>query len=515
MTKIKTLGEFKKQWKLLKEEIRTRPNFDDFSDEAKSKRLSKTKDNFLSFAVTYFPEYFKIPFATFHKEWDKKIISQKNEIVLLMAFRGSGKSTLFDLILPVWLILTKQENFGFCISYTVQKSKIFVGRILLELLYNPRLKQDYDFRIVKKSLNDVQITVDNDFFGCVMPLSIKQDPRGSVFLSHRPGFAVLDDIQNRKLAKNKNFVKNIIEYIYLDLLPAFKKDFRCYILATPINSKDVCFALKNGIKIDDTQFEAVKTFQYPAIVKKNGKDVSSWSDRWTLEELLRQKKMMGEMFFNQEFQLIAINYEGCIFRREWFKRLPSKDINNIAFDCIVASIDFSNTATGDYKALIITGVKDRTFYVLDSYIRKTTNSKVINKCYDYFSKYDISQIIFEDVTENKEKFSTLEEIWNTIETERKIRLPRKAIRNSQNKVARVSTISTYYERGEVIHNSDNKDIETLEEQLELFPTPNINDDAPDALEMGIRELLMYMISSNCSSPVSKKRNQSITEGYDD
>ncbi|HOV13934.1 MAG TPA: hypothetical protein PK771_06600 [Spirochaetota bacterium] len=515
MTKIKTLGEFKKQWKLLKEEIRTRPNFNDFSDEAKQKRIIETKDNFLSFAVTYFPEYFKIPFATFHKEWNKKIIPLKNEIVLLMAFRGSGKSTLFDLILPVWLILTKQENFGFCISYTVQKSKIFVGRILLELLYNPRLKQDYDYRIVKKSLNDVQITVDNDFFGCVMPLSIKQDPRGSVFLSHRPGFAVLDDIQNRKLAKNKNFVKNIIEYIYLDLLPAFKKDFRCYILATPVNSKDVCFALKNGIKIDDTQFEAVKTFIYPAIIKKNGKDVSSWLDRWTLEELLRQKKMMGEMFFNQEFQLIAINYDGSIFRREWFKYLPKKDINNINFDCIVASIDFSNTKTGDYKALIITGIKEGIFYVIDSFIRKTTNYEVLKKCYYFFSIYKIDIFLYEDCTEDKEKFSTLEELWNKIEQEKKVRLPREPIRNTQNKVARVSTISTYYERGEVIHNSESKDIETLEEQLVDFPTPLINDDGPDALEMGIRKLLIFMISFVCSSPVSKKRNQSITEGYDD
>ena len=346
-----------------------------------------------------------------------------------------------------------------------------------------------------------------------MPLSIKQDPRGSIFLSHRPGFAVLDDIQNRKLAKNKNFVKNIIEYIFLDLLPAFKKDFRCYILATPVNSKDVCFALKNGIKIDDTLFEAVLTFQYPAIIKKNGKEISSWNDRWTIEELQKQKKIMGEIFFNQEFQLIAINYEGSIFRREWFKYLPAKDINNINFDCIVASIDFSNTRTGDYKALIITGIKDGIFYVIDSFIRKATNYEVLKKCYYYFSIYKIDIFLYEDCTADKEKFSTMEELWNKIEQEKKVRLPRKPIRNSQNKIARVSTISTYYERGEVIHNSDCKDIQTLEEQLELFPTPNINDDAPDALEMGIRELLIYMISFNCSSPISKRGKISITEGY--
>jgi hypothetical protein len=61
---------------------------------------------------------------------------------MVEAFRGSGKSTFFTLLDPVHEITCGNRNFMIFSSYNEEKSALFTGRILFELLFNRRLIND-------------------------------------------------------------------------------------------------------------------------------------------------------------------------------------------------------------------------------------------------------------------------------------------------------------------------------------------------------------------------------------
>lgn len=142
MREIKTLKQLEAAWGELKEEILSRPLFLDNSEKAKKERRARCENSVLEFAKVYSPDYVPSGYAKFHREWEaaRRI---ENEPVLVMAFRGSGKSTYFTLLDPVHEIAYGKRNFMIFSSYNGEKSGRFTGRILAELLYNQRLKNDF------------------------------------------------------------------------------------------------------------------------------------------------------------------------------------------------------------------------------------------------------------------------------------------------------------------------------------------------------------------------------------
>jgi hypothetical protein len=211
MREIKTLKQLETAWNELKEEILSRPLFLDNSEKAKRERKKKCENSVLEFARIYFPDYVPSEFAKFHKEWEQ-IRGIEKEPVLLMAFRGSGKSTYFTLLDPVHEIAYGKRNFMLFSSYNEEKSGRFTGRILAELLYNQRLKNDFGEFIPggrRPALDNFAANVPGSGGKTVgvLAVSMGQDPRGFVHGPSRPDYVRLDGIQSRQRAKSRKFVK--------------------------------------------------------------------------------------------------------------------------------------------------------------------------------------------------------------------------------------------------------------------------------------------------------------------
>ena len=52
---------------------------------------------------------------------------------------------------------------------------------------------------------------------------------------YRPDYVRMDDIQSRKRAKSRKFVRETIEWITQDLIPALDENYSAVIVATPLN----------------------------------------------------------------------------------------------------------------------------------------------------------------------------------------------------------------------------------------------------------------------------------------
>jgi hypothetical protein len=199
MVRIKTLRQLETAWQELREEIASRAIFLDNAEGVKAERRERCADSVLEFARTYFPEYVSAAFAQFHHTWEQ-VRRIEGEPVLVEAFRGSGKSTFFTLLAPIHGLAYGKRNFMIFSSYNAEKSAAFMRRILLELMYNQRLKNDFGEFIEegrKPSLRrfTVRLPGTGGKTALVRSISMGQDPRGFVHKAHQPDYVRLDDIQ--------------------------------------------------------------------------------------------------------------------------------------------------------------------------------------------------------------------------------------------------------------------------------------------------------------------------------
>jgi len=509
--KIRTLPQFEKAWDIFKDQILSR-NIDDFdtSTNAKNERINKSKKDFDYFKRIYFPEYFNDDPAPFHKEWNK-IREIKNELVLVEASRGFGKSTDFTFVDIIYRALFDLSRFSVVVSYSEDKAKIFTGKILLELLYNRKIRNDFDIKFFRKSLGNIQFSLKNDEIQtehCIKAFSIGQNVRGEVFYNNRPDTVRLDDIQDRRRAKSKKFVNNCLEWIHADLIPALDpKNFSAIIVATPMNARCVVSELKSGN--DEEERSPVRYFSFPAV--KNNK--STWEARFPLERLETLRKSTGTLLFNQEYLLIPMSLEEKVFKKEWIKYYDTLPI----LKYIITFTDPSLTSKGDYKATVCLGSDGKDIYVLKARVRRESVSKMLDGLYSIYNAFNPQLMFFEDYSANDDNQTILQESIEIKATEKGYNLPLKPKRNSINKNLRIEgTLSSELENGKILFDKDDPDQKIIVDQIVDFPECK-NDDGIDSLEGGVREMRERIRvgnkNKNMKPPTVRRRKTSVTSGY--
>ena len=511
MREIRTLKQLEAAWNELREEILARPLFPGNSDRAKAERKKRCENSIAEFGRTYFPEFVSEEPAKFHKEWEKIRLITK-EPVLLQAFRGSGKSTFFSLLDPIHEIAYGRRNFMILSSYNEEKSAVFTGRILLELMYNQRLQNDFgDFFPDENKRPSVkrysaEIPGSGGRKVGVRAVSIGQDPRGFVHGPYRPDYVRMDDIQSRKRAKSRKFVRETIEWVTQDLIPALAEDYSAVIVATPLNTQCAASTLEKGT--DD--ISPVRTFKYPA--ESRGKP--TWPEAFPRQRLDRTRKSVGTMAYNQEFLLIPIALDERIFKEEHIRRYAEEELigRNIALTCSWTDPSTKAEEKHCYKATVCACItSDGIIYVLKARIRKESVSRMVDGMYQIYNAANPYQMYFEDNGGQ----ALLSEIFDAAAERNGFPLPYKAVTNTVNKVSRIEgTLSAPIENGVIRFSKTDPDQKELIDQLLQFPDGEYMD-GPDALEGVVRKLLEHARKRHAGKPVSSRPREAarILEGY--
>jgi predicted phage terminase large subunit-like protein len=514
MRPIKTLKQLEAAWNDLKEEILRRPLFPDNSDSAKAERKNRCRNSIIEFARTYFPDYVPAEFSSFHETWEK-VRRIEDEPVLLEAFRGSGKSTYFTLLDPVHEIAYGARKFMIFSSYTEEKSAVFTGRILLELLYNPRLKNDFgDFFPREKDKRPAVKRFTASVPGSggktvgVRAISIGQDPQGFVHGPARPDYVRMDDIQSRQRARSRKFVRSTIDWIMQDLVPALAEYYSLVIVGTPLNTQCAVSTLEKGTD----EIKAVRTFKFPA--ETRGKP--AWKEAFPASRLARLKQTIGTLAYNQEYLLIPIALDERIFKEEYIKGYAEEEVTGgaVRFNYVFSWTDPSvkHEEKHCYKATVCAGItNDGVIYILGARIRKESVSRMVDGMYQIYNRFNPSYMYFEDNGGQ----ALLAEVLDAKAELEGYHLPRRAETNTIHKDTRIEgTLSAPVENGVIRFLKTDPDQKELIDQLLQFPDGEYKD-GPDALEGVMRKLLEYARRRKAGKPVSSRPRESprVLEGY--
>ena len=106
-------------------------------------RAAITSQSHEWFFSTYFANYLTSESAEIHKSLFAVTEDEENPLSVVVAFRGSGKSTIMTMSYPIWAVLGKQQKkFVLIASQTQYQARVHLMNIKRELESNDLLKND-------------------------------------------------------------------------------------------------------------------------------------------------------------------------------------------------------------------------------------------------------------------------------------------------------------------------------------------------------------------------------------
>ena len=352
------------------------------NEEKQQQRLKRAAANPVFFCRTYLPHHFSQVSAPFHYELVKLMEppsgtgGPESLAAAVAAPREFGKTTsAFGYLLHQ--ICFKRRRFIIIGSDSEDRASDLSGRLIMELLYNQRLHQDFG------ELAKANRPVDN--FVTTNGIRVKarglgQRLRGLKFSLGQPGrpdLVILDDLEydpyerngkNKKGAADPEMVRRILDWVKLEVLPALEAGGNLLILGTILRWQS---ALQRMLTAAEEPFRQFRRRLYRA-VQEDGS--SLWEARYPADRLKLQKRFLGVAAFNREKMNEPLPEPG-LFREEWIHYYHPdilKDRQLLVASFFEPSLQ---TGAGAAQRAVVTVGWDRQqsiFYVMDACIRRSS-----------------------------------------------------------------------------------------------------------------------------------------------
>jgi hypothetical protein len=272
----------------------------------------------LGFSLVYLTGYFTDPPASFHSELIRSLEDEAIKRLLIIGFRGSGKSTLGSLALPLWAALERPQDFPFIIlvADSNRQATLNISAIKHELETNNLIKQDYG-EIRGKVIEDFSLQGEGEEWQKqnivlsngvrILARSRGQKVRGLRHLQHRPKLVVVDDPEDGEWVRTKENRDKTDRWLHSEIIPGLDARKGKLVVIGNLLHMD---ALLSRLKAPGTGF---KTLEYPLI--KN--DVCTWPAMYPTEKALKDKERdMGTIPWQREMLLKIVADEDQIVKPE-------------------------------------------------------------------------------------------------------------------------------------------------------------------------------------------------------
>ncbi len=212
-------------------------------------RKNIVKRSHFYFFNTFFPHYMEYPCSWFQKEMFTITEDPTRKVIIIMAFRGSGKSTIMNLSFSLWSIFgIHQKKFVLLVSRTKKQSRVHFDNIKNEMIYNDLLRNDLGpFQIDSEDwgLNSLIL---KKFGAKVMTIGINESLRGLRYGNHRPDLIIFDDIEDTTCIDNAKERKKIFDWVDSEAFTVGNKDTTMVFLGNLLSEDSILITLKRKIE---------------------------------------------------------------------------------------------------------------------------------------------------------------------------------------------------------------------------------------------------------------------------
>ena len=427
------------------------------------------------------------PCADFHQSSYIKVFNDPFIVQFRQWFRGAAKSIHTNVGNALHLKENGLLNFALLIGRNQDAAKLLLGDLQMHLESNERIIKDFGLQMSYGNWADGEFeTNDGKYF---KGLGLNQPFRGLRRGEFRPDFASLDDCEDRKEAKNKILIAEKGEKITGDLVKAFHLHRGRLII--PNN-----YIVRDGlIDFIHDKFKDSKHFDMSRVNLRDKKGNPTWHQRYT-PDMVDAIDKKTDYFTSQREDYNNPIEEGKRFKKEGMRYV--KVDKNTRWNALIMYWDLSYTATGDYKAGWLLGVDKQRIVALDVFCRRCELTEAVNWHYDKAqarSKEGFSALEYYDATAAQQ--SVYSPIFQAEAQKRGFfQMPMPDLEQNVDKHLRIdATLTNVLFNGTLVFDQrleGTADMRAAEEQILSFEKGTKSpDDAPDALESGVRKAQLY------------------------
>ncbi len=314
-------------------------------------------------------EYVKHPTADFHRELYAITEDESIKHAVIVAFRGSGKSTIITQSYPMWAILgVQKKKFVVILSQTQSQARNHLLNIKREFENNELLRKD--FGPLEEEADEWGSTalILPKYKARIVTASTEQAIRGVRHGAYRPDLIIADDVEDMSSVKTIEGRNKTYEWFTGDILPLGDEDTKIITIGNLLHEDSLLMRLKDNI---DNKSMAGVFKRYP-LVNVNGE--SLWHGKYPdNKSILAKEKEIGNFrAWQREYLLLIVPDEGQIIDQKWinyYEELPEKDGENEYINSYIGvDLAISKSNSADYTAIVVVhvygyAINDRRYFI--------------------------------------------------------------------------------------------------------------------------------------------------------
>ena len=282
---------------------------------AKQNALKKLKSNLALFGRTMFPTAIAKAVPPFHNEIYRNLADDDKKRVLIAAPRGTAKSTVTSLILPLHRIAFKpsaSDLFMVIVSESQSQSINFLSRIKYHLIHSKNFKEmfgDYGPDTAKRWTNNDVLLANG---ARIVAVGTGQRVRGFIEGDTRPNLIIVDDYESELNASTPEARAKNRKWITEAVIPSLSDDGRIVMIGTVISEDCFLYWAKES--------PSWKVLWY-SIYDDDGKSI--WEERFPesrIQQIKQEFESVGNINgFYQEYMNEAQSPDNAPFKPQYIR----------------------------------------------------------------------------------------------------------------------------------------------------------------------------------------------------
>jgi predicted phage terminase large subunit-like protein len=304
------------------------------------------------FFSIYLSHYVGYPFAPFHSEMFQITEDADNKFSVIVAFRGSGKSTLITLSYVIWSIIgIQKKKFVLILSQTQSQGRQLMTNIRNELEGNDLLKADigpFQETGDEKGLGTFELS---NFGARKNVASAEQSIRGLRHKQHRPDLVICDDVEDLNSVKTKEGRDKTFQWLTGEVIPIGDQNTKYMIIGNLLHEDSLLVKLKNYIENGNIKGNF---YSYPLI---NPEGQVAWPEKFPTEESINEvkSKVGSDSAWYREYLLRIISDTDRLVHPEWiqyYDKIPAEDSGDFLYTATGIDLAISQKESADYTAMV-------------------------------------------------------------------------------------------------------------------------------------------------------------------
>lgn len=351
--------------------------------------MAITRESHWYFFHFYFAHYVKYATARFQAEIFDLTENEDIGNFFVVAFRGSGKSTILTTSYPIWAILGRQQKrFVLILCQTQSQAKQHMMNLRRELESNPILKGDLGPFKEESDEWGASSLVFSKLNARITAASSEQSIRGLRHNQHRPDLIIGDDVEDLASTKTREGRNKTYQWLTGEVIPAGDRNTRLIIVGNLLHEDSLLMRIKDDV--EQSRIDGVFR-EYPLIC--GGKIL--WPGKYpSMDDIAAEKRKAGNEFaWEREYMLHIVPDDEQAIHPDWiqyYDELPHGETDWQGYAKhrevrIGVDLAISKSDTADYTAMVpglVYGESDEVrIYILPKIVnRKLTFPETVDMC---------------------------------------------------------------------------------------------------------------------------------------